>query len=143
MNLLALAARTTSGTGSAQVVPAPLNVGLKAAALHLRVTAAATEVGDMLDVFAQHSVDGGTTWTDFARFTQVLGNDSVPKNFFAHWVALMAPTTAQHAAQDGTMSAGVNQGPIGNLLRIKWVITQATTTGNESFTFSVDMTPTL
>lgn len=141
MEILAPTARTASGTSNAVALSAPLNRWLSGAAFHLSVSAAATEVGDLLDVFLQHSVDGGTTYTDFVRFTQVVGNDSVPKNFYAHWVGLMTPTTAQHAAQDGAMTAGVNQGPIGDIIRVKWVVTAATTTGNESFTFGVYGTP--
>jgi hypothetical protein len=105
------------------------------------VTGAATEVGDTLDVYLQHSVDGGTTFTDFIHFTQVVGNDTVPKNHFGHWVAIMTPSAAMHATEDVALSAGVKQGPIGDYLRVKWVIVAASTTGNESFTFGVYVTP--
>lgn len=141
MELLAAAARTASGTSTATQIPKPLNKWLAGAALHLKVTAAATEAGDTLDVYVQHSLDGGTTFTDFVHFTQVVGNASTPVNHFAHWVALMTPTAAMHATEDAALAAGVKQGPVGELWRVKWVVAPATTTGNESFTFGVYVTP--
>src|SRR5262249_10242720 len=139
--LLTQASRTASGTSDPVKLSSPLQRWLAGALFHLHVTTAATEAGDLLDLYLQHSADGGNTWTDFVRFTQVLGNDSMPKNYFGHWVALISPTSAMHAVQDGAMSAGVNQGPIGQLIRVKWVITAAATSGNESFNFGVYYSP--
>src|SRR5690349_16504004 len=96
--LLASAARTVDGAGDWISLP----TGKTGGVFQLRVTAAATEVGDLLDVYVQHSVDGGTTAQDFIRFTQVLGNGGA-KTYIAHWVALMTPTSAMHAPQDGAM----------------------------------------
>ncbi len=141
MELLAAAARTASGTSTATQVRSTLNKWLAGAAFHLNVTAAATEVGDTLDVYIQHSVDGGATFTDFVHFTQVVGNATEPVDIFAHWVALMTPTAAVHATEDAALAAGVKQGPIGNIWRVKWVIVAASTTDNESFTFGVHVTP--
>lgn len=132
--LLASAARTESGLS---VVPTALPAGIVAGAFQLTVSAAATDVGDLLDVFIQHSVDDGTTWDDFIRFTQVLGNGGA-KTFIARWNAIgAAPESELGAPQDGAMSAGVLQQPIGSKLRVKWAITDAGT-DDASFTFGVE-----
>ncbi len=131
--LLESAARTESGTF---VVPTPLPADVLAGVFQLTVSAAATEVGDTLDVYIQHSVDDGVTYDDFIHFTQVLGNGGA-KKFVARWNPIGAAPEAELAApQDATMSAGVLQQPIGPNLRIKWAITDAST-DNASFTFGV------
>ena len=126
--LVASAARTTSNNSGALVLAHAER--LKAASLLLDVTAAATLVGDTLDVYVQTSVDG-STWDDLAHFTQVLGNGGA-KKFLAYWQRDLAPTSALHAPVDASMAAGVNQGPVGGSLRVKWVVV-----GTGSFTFSV------
>lgn len=136
--LLVSAARTASGNSG--VLPIDFSQ-VAAADLLLNVTAAATEAGDTLDVYVQSSVDDGTTWNDFVHFTQVLGNGGA-KKFHAKWVRGITPTTALGAPKDATLAAGVEQGPIGGDVRIKWVIVDAVTTGNQSFTFSVSGTLT-
>ena len=138
MILLASAARIASGTSSV-TLHGKLAGNLRAAAFQLNVTAAATDVGDTLDVYIQHSTDGGSTFDDFIHFTQVLGNGGA-KRIVAHWVGILTPTTALHAAQDAAMAAGVSQGPIGETLRVKWVVVDAGT-ANVSFTFGVTMSP--
>lgn len=45
--------------------------------VELAVTAAATDVGDTLDVYVDTSWDGGITWFNIGHFTQVLGNGGV------------------------------------------------------------------
>ncbi len=74
--LLASAARTDSGV---QVLTDDFSAA-SWALFQLDVTAAATEVGDLLDVYLQHSFDGGTTWDDFVHFTQVLGDGGAKKD---------------------------------------------------------------
>jgi len=132
--LLASGARTASGTSS---VPDPIARLVAAATrgiFQLEVTAAATDVGDTLNVYIQHSVDG-SIWDDFVSFTQVLGNGGA-KKYLASWLPQTAPGTAQAAPSDGALAAGVKHGPIGANLRIKYSITDAGT-ANASFTFSV------
>ena len=132
--LLASAARTESGTF---VFPSAVPVDVVAGVFQLNVTAEATEVGDTLDVYIQHSVDGGTTWDDFVHFTQVLGNGGA-KKFIARWNGIgAAPESELGAPQDGAMSAGVLQQPVGSAWRVKWAITDAGT-DNASFTFGVE-----
>lgn len=131
--LLASAARTASDVF---VVPTAVPDDVVAGTFQLNVTAAATDVGDTLDVYLQHSVDGGTTWDDFVHFTQVLGNGGA-KTFIARWNSIgAAPEAELGAPQDAAMSAGVLQQPLGRDWRVKWVIVDAGT-DNASFTFGV------
>ncbi len=135
MILVSSAARTTSGTAAVTGNFA----NMLGAAFLLTVSAAATDVGDTLDVYVQSSTDGGTTWDDFVHFTQVLGNGGA-KKYQAYWTSLMAPETELGAPADGTLAAGVKQGPVGSNLRVKWVIVDSGTL-NVSFTFRVDGNP--
>jgi len=131
--LVASAARTASDNSGA------LTLGRKesasSAVFQLTVSAAATAASDTLDVYVQHSVDGGTTYDDFVHFTQVLGNGGA-KKFIAHWQRDVIPTTALHAPADGALAAGVLQGPVGSTWRVKWVIVDGGGS-DASFTFSV------
>lgn len=133
VTLLASAARTTTGTADVT-----LDVSKAKAALFLfEVTAAATEVGDLLDVYMQHSPDAGTTYDDFVHFTQVVGT-STGYTELAQWTAFSGlPETEVRSPQDGAAGVGVVQGPVGDNWRIKWNVVDVTTTGNASFTFSV------
>lgn len=131
VTLVPSAARTVSGDSGA------LSQHLEtceAAILVLDVTAAAAAAGDTLDVFIQHAVDDGTIWDDFAHVTQVLGNGGA-KRVLAFWSRRIAPTTAVKAPQDAALAVGVQQGPVGALWRVKWVIAGST----PSFTFSVSV----
>lgn len=138
--LLASAARTASGSFE---VPNPTFVRAEAGLFLLDVTAAATDVGDTLDVFLQGYVGlSGSTdlWQDFIHFTQVLGNGGA-KRFLATWMRGVAPASLLAATvEDGALAAGVRQGPIGERVRVKWVIVDAGTV-NASFTFSVQAAP--
>lgn len=131
---LASALRNASG------VSAVLNYNPKIVASRflLDVTAAGSAADDTLDVFMQSSMDGGVSWDDLVHFTQVLGNGG-PKQFLASWVRTLEPTNPLHAPQDAGMSAGVEQGPIGNLLRVKWVIVAGA--GTHAFTFGIRHEP--
>lgn len=135
MNIVASAARTTSDVSSALTFKSRI----RAAVFQLTVSAAAAASGDLLDVYVQSSVDGGTTYDDFIHFTQVLGNGGA-KKFIAKWLRDYTPTTALQAPKDASLSAGVSQGPIGDTIRVKWVITDGGAHG-QSFTFAVDCTP--
>lgn len=132
--LLASATQTASGNSAVSITHGER---MKGAIFLLTVSAAGTAVGDLLDVYIQSSPDGGTTYDDFVRFTQVLGNGGA-KKFTATWMRDISPTSSLHAPADATMTAGVNQGPIGSTLRVKWVITSSVT---PSFTFKIDVSP--
>lgn len=112
----------------------PLYVRGTWAEMLLNVTAAATAAGDTLDVYVQASQDGGVTWDDIAHFTQVLGNGGA-KKFLIRYQGEIAPTTAGPVApQDAALSAGVAQGPHGNMWSVKWVVASASA---PSFDFTV------
>lgn len=129
--ILASAARTVSGNSGALTNCRP--AAFLGGEFQLAVTAAAAAAGDTLNVYVQSSTDNGTTWDDFVSFTQVLGNGGV-KNFDAGWTSLAGAPAAMHALQDAALTAGnVQQGPNGDLWRVKWVIGGA----SPNFTFAV------
>jgi hypothetical protein len=136
ITLVASAARGTSGD-SGPLSPAPIaNPELiRGARFVLRVTAAATEATDTLDVYIQQSYDG-TNFDDLVHFTQVLGNGGA-KTFVGEWYRDVSPESELHAPQDAAIAVGVLQGgKIGFPLRVKWVIVDPGG-GAASFTFSV------
>lgn len=110
---------------------------IEEATFQLEVTAAATAAGDTLDVFIQHSMNG-TTWDDFVHFTQVKGNDAMPKRFNAQWSGIVVPTNALRPEADGTLAVGVAQGLGGSDWRVKWTVASSSA---PSFTFNVRMRP--
>ena len=134
LTLLSSAARTaTAGTAGSAVT------GLgsyKYGTLFLDVTAAATESNDTLDVYVQYSVDGGTTYDDYAHFTQVLG-DGGAKQYVLPFNIVGTPA-AGHAVQTAGLAANSFRAgtDFGDRLRVYWVIVDPTGT-NASFTFSV------
>jgi hypothetical protein len=132
--LLASAARTESGVGSNM----PISNNNTGIVFLLTVTNKATEVGDTLDVYVQDSIDDGTTWDDVVHFTQQLGNGSDAEKSIAAVCKNMSPESELHAPQDAAMGVGVRQGPIGPLLRVKYVIADSGT-DNATFTFGVGM----
>jgi hypothetical protein len=100
----------------------------------LNVTAAGTTANDKLDVWLQKTWDGGTTWTDFARFTQVLGNGGAV-SYLAEWSSKPTPETEQGAPSDAAIAAGVVQGgTLGPQIRVKYVVTE---TNTATFTFNI------
>jgi hypothetical protein len=130
---VAAASRTASGDSGALNFAKDFGTAV-AAVVYLDVTAAATAGSDTLNVYVQHSWDGGTTWDDIISFTQVLGNGGA-KNERATWVAVAAPTSAIAAKSDAALTAGtVRQGPVGSTWRVKWVIGGG---GGVAFNFSV------
>ena len=132
--LVASRTETASGTASVGVrSPADLDVST----FLLSVPAAATEVGDKLNVYMQSSPDGGTPYDDFLHFTEVLGNGGVVKHI-AIVNFRVTPTSSLHTPNDAGLSVGVNQGPVSNLWRAKWVVVDAST-DNASFTFSISV----
>ena len=74
---------------------------------------------------------------DFLHFTEVLGNGGVVKHI-AIVNFRVTPTSSLHTPNDAGLSVGVNQGPVSNLWRAKWVVTDAST-DNASFTFSISV----
>lgn len=127
------AAQSASGTSA---VFANHTEVLTAAIFILDVSAAGSLAGDLLNVYLQHSWDDGVSWDDFVSYTQVLGNGGA-KKILAFWALYgTAPSTPMKAPQDAALTpASVQQGPLGNQLRAKWVIVNGG--GTHAFTFSV------
>jgi hypothetical protein len=140
--LLASQTVTASGSGATDkggqsVASVGLHGGVTAAEVLLTVTAAATAVGDTLNVYVQAAIDNAS-WDDIISFTQVLGNGGA-KKFLARWQGQITPTTAMAAPAAATLAAGsVAQGPHGLVWRVQWVVVSAS---SPSFTFSVMLTP--
>lgn len=133
VTMLASAARTvTAGTNSDDIhLPGMANGFL----FTLNVTAAATDVGDTLDVTIKTQVDG-TNWLDVVHFTQVLGNGGAKV-----YSAKVSATEAQ-AIYDATASLAAGDAAtqvIGDIWRITWVIVDAD--ADASFTFTVTACP--
>lgn len=97
-------------------------------ALQFQVTASA--VPTSLNLYVQHSLDGGTTWDDFISFLQVGAVGTARQ--IAQWNRDAVSASAVHAASDAALTAGtVINGPVGDDWRLKWVIV------GTSYTFSV------
>lgn len=107
----------------------------KQALILLDVTAAATEVDDTLDVYIDVSPDGGTTWINVGRFTQVLGNGGAKKFV----MALTGDNAGASAVFDVTSNAAAGatrQLGIADRIRYRGVVTDPTG-ANGSFTYAV------
>lgn len=132
VTLLASGARTATSTGTTAVrLPGMVN-GL---GFVLDVTAAATEVGDLLDVYIQTKLDG-TNWVDVQRFTQVLGNGGALR-----YVAKITAGAAMTEFENGTgLGAAAIRNLLGDEWRTRYVVTDAGA-ANASFTFSVTACP--
>lgn len=102
--------------------------------VQVNVTAAATDVGDTLDVYIDTSYDGGSTWVNIMHFTQVLGNGGAKRYVMACKGAPVASSNAVLASSD--QSAGnALQFPLGDRIRYRGVTVDAD--ANASFTYSV------
>lgn len=127
---LLLASATKTATGTSTTVLSDCGEW-RVAFLQLDVTAAATDVGDTLDVYVQTTIDG-TNWVDVYHFTQVLGNGNA-KRYYGKLVWDAALTEFENAA---ALAAAGGRAIMGDQYRVRWAITDAGTT-NASFTFSV------
>lgn len=122
----AVAHTVTQAAGTS--IPRP-TLGL---VLELNVTAAATLVGDTLDVIVQALAPDGVNWLDVCWFTQVLGNGGVKRI-----VAKIQGDAAQAMYEVATaLTAGNVRHLLGDSWRVKYTIV-----GTGSFTFSVAVRP--
>ena len=137
LTLVASAARTVSGnSGALSPTPVPNPDLIRSARFVLKLTNAATDANDTLDVYVQQSYDG-TSFDDVVHFTQILGTGADAQTFIAEWTRDVTPESEMHAAQDAAIAAGVIQGmKLGFPLRVKWVIVDPTGS-NATFTFEV------
>lgn len=103
----------------------------KEAEFLLNVSAAATDVGDTLDVYIDSSNDDGVSFVNIAHFTQVLGNGGAKKE-----VALCLRTAAALVALTSDVAAGgTPRAFIGDRVKVRYVIVDAN--ANSAFTFKV------
>ena len=130
--LAASAARTANDNGSAvRLRTRPATV-----TFILDVTAAATDAGDLLDVYIESKLDG-TNWTDVVRFTQITGTTVMPKRYVANIVVDRTQTMFEVATGLGAAAA---RHLLGDEYRARWVVTDVV--GDDaSFTFSVQACP--
>ncbi|HEV3021483.1 MAG TPA: hypothetical protein VGX76_03425 [Pirellulales bacterium] len=125
-------AGTTFGTIVSGNNVSPSLGEFQSAAFLLDVTAAATLVGDTLDVSIQTTFDAvptdGGLWFDIVHFAQVLGNGGAKR-----WVDKIATNLAQVEFERGTALAASSVRHIfGDAYRVKIAVV-----GTGSFTFSV------
>lgn len=97
----------------------------------LNVTAAATDAGDLLDVYVDWSIDG-TTYINGGHFTQCIGTGGAKKYYMVFDAtdpgALVIDATSDAAA------GAVRPGMFGAYVRARWVMVDADADGN--FTWS-------
>jgi hypothetical protein len=100
----------------------------------LDVSAAATEVGDTLDVKIQTTLDG-TNFYDVCYFTQVLGNGGAKR-----YVGKITASATQAMYETGTaLTAGNIRAIFGDTWRVNYVTVDAN--ANSAFTFTVTAIP--
>lgn len=100
----------------------------------LDVTAAATDVGDTLDVYVDTAIDGGTRWVNIIHFAQVLGNGGVKT--FAATITPSASVGTAPVDVSSDLAAGAIRHYVGDQYRVRYAQVDATTQ-NAAFTFTV------
>lgn len=124
-------AQTASATGDSIL----LTNSFSSALFVLDVTAAATDVGDLLDVYIDFSGDG-TSWINAIHFTQVLGNGGAKKEMAkVNNDLLENPDAVITIATDCASSVVRNTGVL-PYVRYRSAITDVGT-DDASFTYSV------
>jgi len=116
----------------------------KEAVFTLNATTLSGRTSENLAVWVQHSADGGTSWTDLLRFTNITGLTSIANaKRVAFWSSSLAPgpwstslvADVERALEDRALAeTTVNMGPIGGLMRVAYNYNSNTA----SFTFSVN-----
>lgn len=106
------------------------------AIIQLKVTTAATEAGDTLDVFVDTSFDRGATWVNVIHFPTVLGNGGA-KTYLAD-LAPGASTGATTIDATADAAAGaVRPGLLGDRIRVRDTAVDVATLANMGFTYGV------
>jgi hypothetical protein len=130
--LQASAAQTATNTGTTAIrIPNAAN----GVVIVVDLTAAATDAGDLLDLYVQTKIDG-TNWVDVYYAEQMLGNGGA-KRFIAKLVGAVAQAEFENAT--GLVASNVRH-LIGDEWRVRWTVTDAGA-DNASFTFSVTICP--
>lgn len=100
----------------------------------LVISAAATDVGDTLDVYIDTSFDGGTKWVNLGHFTQVLGNGGA-KTFVMAIKNDNPGATAVYDVSADAAAGATRQIGFGDRIRYRGVMVDADADG--SFTYEV------
>lgn len=98
----------------------------------LDVTALADDADDTLDVYLDTSFDGGTTWINFAHFSQILGNGSAAK----HLVYVHETVNTELDVTSDVGVGAVRAIGLGDRIRYRSVVVDPTG-ADASFTFSL------
>ena len=135
-DVVTLLAATTTAAGAIDTAGSSVRVSRPAhgIAFVLDVTAAATDVGDTLDVEVQTKLDGTADWVDVVAFTQVLGNGGVKRH-----IAKLTADAAVTMFANADLAAGSIRDMFGDEWRVSYVQVDADSDG--SFTFSVTACP--
>lgn len=131
-NLLGIAAPTSSGTStfvsptssqSTTGLNTTLTATYRSAVFQLTVNQTSPSSSHLLDVYGQHSVDGGVTYDDFVHFNQIAGKVTVGTTTtqIAQWVRDTAASSSTssnfqsvRSVATAALAAGlVLQGPVG------------------------------
>lgn len=111
-------ALTATGTAG------PVDAHGAVSGVFMLLVSAVTGTSPTLDVWLQHSVDGGTTWDDFGHFTQSTAAATRVAHVSFHSTAgVLAGFGLERAAQAKASTAGVfRDGAIGGLVRAAYTI---------------------
>lgn len=131
VTLLASTVETATDNGTSVRLASMPN----AMAFTLDLTAAATDVGDTLDVYVQTMADG-TNWVDVVHFTQCLGNGGA----LTYIAKIVADVTTAEFEDGAPLGAPAVRNVLGDEWRVRWAIVDAGV-ANASFTFSVVACP--
>lgn len=133
--LRASSARTIAAGATVSGEAVKLQENYEQLVVTLDVTIAATAAGDTLDVFIDTSFDGGTTWVNIGKFTQVLGNGGAKKFLMSFKSNPIASSNVVPIGTDQTAGNALQIG-FGDRIRYRDALTDATTQ-DASFTYSV------
>jgi len=100
----------------------------------LNLSAAATDVGDTLDIYVDTSIDGGTTWINIIHFAQLLGNGGAKQ--FAAAITPSANVGTAPVDVSADAAAGAIRHYLGDQFRVRYV--QVDADSDAAFTFTVD-----
>ncbi len=123
-------ATATTETGTA----VKLNTKYSEMVVILNVTVAATDATDTLDVYVDTSFDGGTTWINIGRFTQVLGNGGAKKYIMSFKANPIVGSNSVLFTSNQAESAALQIG-FGDKIRYRGITTE---TNAVAFTYAVD-----
>lgn len=135
--VILLAPVTTTAGAKTNIASTPVSIPgtWNAMAFVLDVSAAATAVGDTLNVKVQVRLDG-TNWLDVCAFTEVLGNGGAKRHF-----GKINADTAQAMFENGAvLSAGAVRNMLGESWRVLYTQVDDATQ-DAAFTFSVVACP--